>query len=321
MTQLDQLKQFTTVVADTGDFQAMRAYAPHDATTNPSLILKAVQKAEYRPLLEQAVRDARSNSVEDIIDAVLVAFGCEILSIIPGRVSTEVDARLSFDTEATVAKAKHLIALYEARGVARERVLIKIASTWEGIRAADQLRAEGIRCNMTLLFSLAQAVACAEAGVQLISPFVGRIYDWYKKQAGAAWDEAAMAGVNDPGVKSVTQIYAYFKQHGIKTEVMGASFRNIGQIQALSGCDLLTISPDLLAQLRASDAPLTRALDPANAAAQPAVHYDEAAFRFALNEDAMATEKLAEGIRLFAVDAAKLDALIDAQLAAPAASA
>ncbi|MEO1530519.1 MAG: transaldolase family protein, partial [Planctomycetota bacterium] len=184
-------KQFTTVVADTGDFQAMRAYAPHDATTNPSLILKAVQKAEYRPLLEQAVRDARSDSVEDIIDAVLVAFGCEIQSIIPGRVSTEVDARLSFDTEATVAKAKHLIALYEARGVARERVLIKIASTWEGIRAADQLRAEGIRCNMTLLFSLAQAVACAEAGVQLISPFVGRIYDWYKKDAGANWDPIA----------------------------------------------------------------------------------------------------------------------------------
>jgi len=310
MTQLDQLKQFTTVVADTGDFQAMRAYAPHDATTNPSLILKAVQKAEYRPLLEQAVRDARSDSVEDIIDAVLVAFGCEILSIIPGRVSTEVDARLSFDTEATVAKAKHLIALYEARGVARERVLIKIASTWEGIRAADQLRAEGIRCNMTLLFSLAQAVACAEAGVQLISPFVGRIYDWYKKSAGSSWDEAAQAGVNDPGVKSVTQIHAYFKQHGIQTEVMGASFRNIGQIQALAGCDLLTISPDLLAQLQATGARLERALDPAKAPAMPAIHLDEAAFRFALNEDAMATEKLAEGIRLFAVDAGKLDKLI-----------
>jgi transaldolase len=295
MTQLDQLKQFTTVVADTGDFQAMRAYAPHDATTNPSLILKAVQKAE------------------DIIDAVLVAFGCEILSIIPGRVSTEVDARLSFDTEATVAKAKHLIALYEARGVARERVLIKIASTWEGIRAADQLRAEGIRCNMTLLFSLAQAVACAEAGVQLISPFVGRIYDWYKKDAGANWDPVAQGGANDPGVQSVLRIYNYYKKFDYPTEVMGASFRNISQIVELAGCDLLTISPDLLAQLQQSDAPVERKLSPDNANAANIVRLpaDEKSFRWHMNADAMATEKLAEGIRLFAADAVKLEALIE----------
>jgi transaldolase len=314
MTQLDQLKQFTTVVADTGDFQAMRAYAPHDATTNPSLILKAVQKAEYRPLLEQAVRDARSDSVEDIIDAVLVAFGCEILSIIPGRVSTEVDARLSFDTEATVAKAKHLIALYEARGVARERVLIKIASTWEGIRAADQLRAEGIRCNMTLLFSLAQAVACAEAGVQLISPFVGRIYDWYKKDAGASWDPVAQGGANDPGVQSVLRIYNYYKKFGYSTEVMGASFRNTSQIVELAGCDLLTISPELLQKLADGTAPVTRKLSPdaARDSDLQKLNLDEKSFRFQLNEDAMATEKLAEGIRQFCADAVKLEGLIAA---------
>jgi len=227
-------------------------------------------------------------------------------------VSTEVDARLSFDKAASLARARRLIGLYEAAGIGRDRVLIKLASTWEGIQAAAELEREGIHCNLTLLFAFAQAVACGEAKVQLISPFVGRIYDWYKKSAGAAWDEAAMAGVNDPGVKSVSQIYAYFKQHGIKTEVMGASFRNIGQIQALAGCDLLTISPDLLAQLQASQAKLERALDPAKSAAMPAIHLDEAAFRFALNEDAMATEKLAEGIRLFAVDAGKLDKLIEA---------
>ncbi|CAJ0798450.1 Transaldolase [Ralstonia condita] len=318
MNQLDQLKQFTTVVADTGDFQAMRAYAPHDATTNPSLILKAVQKAEYRPLLEQAVRDARSGSVEDIIDAVLVAFGCEILSIIPGRVSTEVDARLSFDTEATVAKARHLISLYEARGMARERVLIKIASTWEGIRAADQLRAEGIRCNMTLLFSLTQAVACAEAGVQLISPFVGRIYDWYKKDAGAEWDPVAQGGANDPGVQSVVRIYNYYKKFDYPTEVMGASFRNTSQIIELAGCDLLTISPDLLAQLQATDSPAERKLSPdsANAANIVRLPADEKSFRWHMNADAMATEKLAEGLRLFAADTVKLEALIQPLLAA-----
>lgn len=312
MNQLDQLKSFTTVVADTGNFLQLAQFAPRDATTNPSLILKAVQSADYAPLLKATVEAHRGKPLDEIVDHVLVRFGLEILKVVPGRVSTEVDARLSFDKAASLARARRLIALYEAAGVKRERVLIKLASTWEGIQAAAELEREGIHCNLTLLFAFAQAVACGEAKVQLISPFVGRIYDWYKKSAGAAWDEAAMAGVNDPGVKSVTQIYGYFKQHGIKTEVMGASFRNIGQIQALAGCDLLTISPDLLAQLQASDAKLERALDPAHAPAVPAVHLDEAAFRFALNEDAMATEKLAEGIRLFAVDAGKLDKLIEA---------
>jgi transaldolase len=240
-----------------------------------------------------------------------VRFGLEILKVVPGRVSTEVDARLSFDVAATLARARRLIALYEAEGVSRERVLIKIAATWEGMQAARTLQAEGIRCNLTLLFSFAQAVACGQAGVQLISPFVGRIYDWHKKAAGAAWDEAASAGVNDPGVRSVSQIYRYYKQFGVKTEVMGASFRNVGQITALAGCDLLTISPELLATLQSSDAPLVRTLSPdaADASLQPIGH-TEASFRYALNEDAMATEKLAEGIRAFAVDAGKLDALI-----------
>jgi transaldolase len=312
MNQLDQLKAFTTVVADTGNFLQLAQFAPRDATTNPSLILKAVQSADYAPLLKETVEAHRGKPLDEIVDQVLVRFGLEILKVVPGRVSTEVDARLSFDKAASLARARRIIGLYEAAGISRERVLIKLASTWEGIQAAAELEREGIRCNLTLLFAFAQAVACGEAKVQLISPFVGRIYDWYKKSAGAAWDEAAMAGVNDPGVKSVTQIYGYFKQHGIKTEVMGASFRNIGQIQALAGCDLLTISPDLLAQLQASDAKLERALDPAHAPAMPAVHLDEAAFRFALNDDAMATEKLAEGIRLFAVDARKLDKLIEA---------
>ena len=310
MNQLDQLKAFTTVVADTGNFLQLAQFAPRDATTNPSLILKAVQSPDYAPLLQATVEAHRGKPLDEIVDQVLVRFGLEILKVVPGRVSTEVDARLSFDKAASLARARRIIGLYEAAGVKRERVLIKLASTWEGIQAAAELEREGIRCNLTLLFAFAQAVACGEAKVQLISPFVGRIYDWYKKSAGASWDEAAMAGVNDPGVKSVTQIYAYFKQHGIKTEVMGASFRNIGQIRALAGCDLLTISPDLLAQLQASDAKLERALDAAGAAAMPAIHLDEAAFRFALNEDAMATEKLAEGIRLFAVDAGKLDKLI-----------
>lgn len=312
MNQLDQLKAFTTVVADTGNFLQLAQFAPRDATTNPSLILKAVQSADYAPLLQETVAAHRGKPLDEIVDHVLVRFGLEILKVVPGRVSTEVDARLSFDKAASLSRARRLIGLYEAAGIGRERVLIKLASTWEGIQAAAELEREGIHCNLTLLFAFAQAVACGEAGVQLISPFVGRIYDWYKKSAGAAWDEAAQAGVNDPGVKSVTQIYAYFKQHGIKTEVMGASFRNIGQIQALAGCDLLTISPDLLAQLQANGSPLERALDPARAAAVPAVHLDEAAFRFALNEDAMATEKLAEGIRLFAIDAGKLDKLIEA---------
>lgn len=316
MNQLDHLKSYTTVVADTGNFLQLAQFAPRDATTNPSLILKAVLQPEYAPLLAETVAAHKGLALDEIVDRVLVRFGLEILKVVPGRVSTEVDARLSFDRAATVARARRIMALYEAAGIPRERVLIKIASTWEGIQAAAELEREGIRCNLTLLFSFCQAVACGAAGIQLISPFVGRIYDWYKKSAGAAWDEAASAGPNDPGVKSVAQIFNYYKKHGIKTEVMGASFRNIGQIQALAGCDLLTISPELLAQLQASEAALPRALDAeaARAADIPAVSYDEAGFRFALNQDAMATEKLAEGIRLFAVDAGKLDQLIEKSL-------
>ena len=312
MNQLEQLKAYTTVVADTGNFLQLAQFAPRDATTNPSLILKAVQSPDYAPLLQQTVAAHRAEPLDEIVDRVLVRFGLEILKVVPGRVSTEVDARLSFDKAATIARAKRLIALYEAAGIGRERVLIKIAATWEGIQAARELEREGIRCNLTLLFSFCQAVACGEAGVQLISPFVGRIYDWYKKAAGVSWDEAANAGVNDPGVKSVSQIYQYFKKHGVKTEVMGASFRNVGQIQALAGCDLLTISPELLAQLQAGEAPLTRVLDADAARAMdlPPLSFDEAGFRWALNQDAMATEKLAEGIRAFAVDATKLDQMI-----------
>jgi transaldolase len=312
MNQLDQLKQFTTVVADTGNFKELAAFAPRDATTNPSLILKAVQHADYAPLLAETVAAHRDARLDEVVDEVLVRFGLEILKVVPGRVSTEVDARLSFDTAATVARARRIMALYEARGIGRDRVLIKIAATWEGIQAARILEHDGIHCNLTLLFSFCQAVACGEAGVQLISPFVGRIYDWYKKSAGSAWDEAANAGAKDPGVLSVAQIYTYYKKFDIETEVMGASFRNVGQITALAGCDLLTISPDLLAQLQASDAPLTRALDPQAARTAPihATTHNEASFRLALNQDAMATEKLAEGIRAFAADAAKLDAMI-----------
>lgn len=313
MNQLDQLKALTTVVADTGNFLQLAQYAPRDATTNPSLILKAVQSPDYAPLLAATVAAHRSEPLEEIVDQVLVRFGLEILKVVPGRVSTEVDARLSFDMAASIARAHRLIALYEQAGIGRERVLIKLASTWEGIQAAAALEHEGIHCNLTLLFSFCQAVACGEAGVKLISPFVGRIYDWYKKSAGAAWDEAACSGVNDPGVKSVAQIYAYYKKYGIPTEVMGASFRNVGQIQALAGCDLLTISPDLLAQLQALDAPLQRQLsaEAAQGMSLEAHSYNEATFRFALNQDAMATEKLAEGIRLFAVDAGKLDQMIE----------
>lgn len=309
---LQQLNQFTTVVADTGDFRQLAQFTPRDATTNPSLILKAVLKPDYAPLLSETVARLPGRPLDEQVDAVLVRFGLEILQVVPGRVSTEVDARLSFDTAATLARARRLIAMYEAVGIARERILIKIAATWEGIQAARELEREGIHCNLTLLFAHCQAVACGEAGVQLISPFVGRIYDWYKKSAGAQWDEAAMAGANDPGVKSVSQIYTYYKKFGIATEVMGASFRNVGQITALAGCDLLTIAPELLAQLAASEAPLQRALnaDAAKAMDLPAVNYDEAGFRYALNEDAMATEKLAEGIRAFAVDAVKLEKLI-----------
>ena len=312
MDQLSQLKQHTTVVADTGNFKQLAQFAPQDATTNPSLILKAVQQPDYAPLLAETVAAHKAEALDAIVDQVLVRFGREILKVVPGRVSTEVDARLSFDTEATLARARRLIGLYEAAGISRQRVLIKIAATWEGIRAAEVLEREGIRCNLTLLFAFCQAVACGDAKVQLISPFVGRIYDWYKKSAGASWDEAARAGANDPGVQSVRAIFAHYKRHGVATEVMGASFRNVGQITALAGCDLLTISPELLAQLQAADAPVARAMDAqaAQALDLPAVHFDEASFRLALNEDAMATEKLAEGIRAFAVDSAKLDTLI-----------
>ncbi|MYZ53723.1 transaldolase [Malikia spinosa] len=312
MNQLDALKRYTTVVADTGDFLQLEQFQPRDATTNPSLILKSVLKPEYAHLLADTVARFRDRPLDQIVDRLLVRFGCEILGRVPGRVSTEVDARLSFDTAATVARAERLIELYQAEGVPTDRVLIKIAATWEGIQAAAQLEQRGIHTNLTLLFAFCQAVACGQAKVQLISPFVGRIYDWYKKQAGSSWDEAAMSGANDPGVKSVRQIYEFYKHFGIATEVMGASFRNVGQIQALAGCDLLTISPDLLSALSASEAPLARALDPEAAAALelPFVQYDEPAFRLALNQDAMGTEKLAEGIRAFCADAVKLEQLI-----------
>ncbi|MDO9293505.1 MAG: transaldolase [Hydrogenophaga sp.] len=312
MNQLDALKQLTTVVADTGDFNQIAAFSPRDATTNPSLILKAVQKPEYAHLLKDAVAKYGAQGLDEVMNRLLVSFGCEILKHIPGRVSTEVDARLSFDTEATVTRARRIIDLYQGEGVHIDRVLIKIASTWEGIQAAARLERDGIHTNLTLLFSFAQAVACGQAKVQLVSPFVGRIYDWYKKNAGASWDEAAMAGANDPGVKSVRAIYNFYKKHGIATEVMGASFRNVSQITALAGCDLLTISPDLLAQLAASEAPLAKALDAGAAKAMdiPFVTYDEAGFRFAMNEDAMATEKLAEGIRAFVVDTIKLESMM-----------
>jgi len=307
MNQLEQLRQYTTVVADTGDFQSIQRYTPQDSTTNPSLIVKAVQKDTYSSLLEKAVRDNREKSTEEIIDRLLVAFGCEILNIVPGRVSTETDARLSFDTEGSIRKGRELIALYEAAGISRERVLIKIASTWEGIEAARTLEKEGIRCNMTLLFSMAQAIACAEAGVQLISPFVGRIYDWYKKSTGSEY-----VGADDPGVQSVRRIYNYYRKFGYQTEVMGASFRNTSQITELAGCDLLTISPELLQKLSESDASLTRKLSPETAQADPVekITMDEKTFRFMLNEDAMGTEKLSEGIRLFCADTQKLEHMI-----------
>ena len=312
MNQLDALKQYTTVVADTGDFKQLAAYAPRDATTNPSLILKAAQKPEYAHLVQETVARYGSHGLDEVMNRLLVRFGCEILQHIPGRVSTEVDARLSFDTEATVTRARRIIDLYQGEGVHVDRILIKIAATWEGIEAAKRLERDGIHTNLTLLFSFCQAVACGQAKVQLISPFVGRIYDWYKKQAGAGWDEAAMAGANDPGVRSVRTIYNFYKKHGIATEVMGASFRNVGQITALAGCDLLTISPELLAQLAATESPLDRALDADAARGMeiPYVSFDERSFRYALNEDAMATEKLAEGIRAFAADTVKLEALL-----------
>ncbi|WP_250483341.1 transaldolase [Caballeronia sp. GaOx3] len=311
---LDQLKQYTTVVADTGDFQQFIQFKPQDATTNPSLILKAVQKDDYKPLLENTVKEHAKKPMPQIIDNLLVAFGTEILKIVPGRVSTEVDARLSFDTKASIDKGREIIKLYENAGVDRKRVLIKLASTWEGIRAAEVLQKEGIHCNMTLLFSLAQAVAGAPAGAQQISPFVGRIYDWYKKSAGAEWDDVKNGGANDPGVQSVRRIYSYYKKFGYKTEVMGASFRTVSQITELAGCDLLTISPDLLKKLADSNDTVERKLSPEAVKNENVekIAVDEPTFRFLVNDDAMATEKLAEGIRAFAADAIKLEKLITA---------
>ncbi len=317
LSSLQQLKQYTVVVADSGDFASIRQYAPQDATTNPSLIYKAVTMPEYKPILDGVIQDNRGlnlpkdQKIKQIVDELLVAFGAKILEIVPGRVSTEVDARLSFDTEASMQKARAIIGLYQKRGIAKERVLIKLASTWEGIKAAEVLTKEGIHCNMTLLFSLAQAIACAEARVQLISPFVGRIYDWYR-----AKEKKDYVGADDPGVQSVHKIYAYYKKFGFKTEVMGASFRTVNQIVQLAGCDLLTISPALLAELSKSDAPVPRQLSPEWAAGQDVarVEMNEKAFRWMFNEDAMAVEKTAEGIRLFAADINKLEAQIAAAL-------
>jgi transaldolase len=310
MNHLDSLKQYTTVVADTGDFESMREFEPQDATTNPSLILKAVQQEAYAPLLTQALEEVGPDaSTEAVIDRLLILFGREILEIVPGRVSTEVDARLSFDTEGTVAKARELIAAYEEKGTSRDRVLIKIASTWEGIQAAEILEKDGIHCNLTLLFSLVQAIACAEAKVQLISPFVGRIYDWYKADTGKEY-----TGQDDPGVQSVTEIYHYYKKFGYKTEVMGASFRNTSQIVELAGCDLLTIGTGLLDELQDTDGEITQKLDEARSkdADLEKIDLDEKTFRFLLNEDAMATEKTAQGIRAFSADIVKLEKLVEA---------
>lgn len=316
-SQLSQLKTLTTIVADTGDFESMRQYHPQDATTNPSLILKASQQAEYRHLVDQAISELKSSSlsgdalVEAIIDRILILFGKEILKIVPGRVSTETDARLSFDTEGTVSKARTLIALYEKDDISRDRILIKIASTWEGICAAKILEKEGIHCNLTLLFSLTQAIACADAKVQLISPFVGRIYDWFKAKTGEEY-----TGANDPGVQSVVSIYNYYKKFDHPTEVMGASFRNKGQIIALAGCDLLTISPGLLEELQNSNDPVPPVLTPesAHTSSIDPIQLDQKSFRYQLNDDAMATEKTAEGIRKFAVDMLALEDLIKVSL-------
>ena len=316
-SQLEQLKKLTTVVADTGDFESMKEFQPQDATTNPSLILAATTKPEYAYLVDKAIADRKgsgltdSRQIEDIIDHVLINFGLEILKIVPGRVSTETDARLSFDTQGTLDKARQLIRLYEQNRISRDRILIKIASTWEGIRAAEVLEREGIHCNLTLLFSFPQAVACAEAGVRLISPFVGRILDWYK-----ATNKRDYTAQEDPGVQSVTQIYLYYKKFNYQTQIMGASFRNKGEITELAGCDLLTISPALLKELSASTDPLPRKLDAsvAKTAACDQVSFDEKSFRFQLNEDAMATEKTADGIRKFSADIVKLEQAIAAKL-------
>ena len=310
MNLIDSLKRYTTVVADTGDFEAIAEYKPQDATTNPSLLFQAAKKPQYEHLVDDALHHAihfpgdRAARTEAFMDKLLVNFGCEILKIIPGRVSNEVDARLSFDIEGSLAKARKLVGMYEKKGIGRERLLVKLASTWEGIRAAEKLEREGIHCNLTLLFSFAQAVACAEAGVTLISPFVGRIYDWYKKQRGAD-----IPADDDPGVASVTRIYNYFKKFGYKTQIMGASFRKVDQIIRLAGCDLLTVSPDLLAQMEKTTGEITRRLnvESAQASDMEKVHLDEKTFRWKHNEDAMAVEKLSEGIRNFYADTCKLE--------------
>jgi transaldolase len=317
LSQLEQLKKFTVVVADTGDFESISEYQPRDATTNPSLIYAATQKEQYFHLLDKVLTDRKSSGlsgaaqIEDVIDHLLVEFGCEILDIVPGRVSTETDARLSFDRERSISKARHLIKLYEKRGIAKERILIKIASTWEGIAAGEQLEKEGINCNLTLMFSLPQAVRCAEAGIELISPFVGRIYDWYK-----AANKRDYSGAEDPGVQSVQEIYTYYKKFGYRTEVMGASFRNIGQILELAGCDLLTISPDLLEKLSESYEPVERKLGPNRSknADLKRLELDEKTFRYLFNDNAMATEKTAEGIRKFSADIVKLEKFIASKL-------
>ena len=317
LNQLEQLKKFTKVVADTGDFESIRDFKPQDATTNPSLIYAATQKEKYSHLLEEVLAERKNSGlsgaaqIEDIIERLLVRFGCEMLKIIPGRVSTETDARFSFDVEGSIEKARRFIELYKEQRIERERVLIKIASTWEGINAAEKLQKEGIRCNMTLLFSLPQAVRCAEAKAQLISPFVGRIYDWYK-----AANKRDYVGAEDPGVRSVQEIYSYYKKFGHPTEVMGASFRNVGEILELAGCDLLTISPELMAKLSQSHEPVERKLSPEKAKQSDIqrLELDEKKFRYLVNDDAMATEKTAEGIRKFAADIVKLEKFIASKL-------
>src|SRR5213592_875226 len=317
LNQLEQLKRFTKVVADTADFESIKDFKPHDATTNPSLVYAATQKQEYGRLLEEVLADRKKSGlsgpeqIEDICDHLLVQFGCDILEIVPGRVSTETDARLSYDVEGSIKKARRLIQLYEKRKIPRERVLIKIASTWEGLNAAEQLQREGIRCNLTLMFSLPQAVRAAEAKVQLISPFVGRIYDWYQKEYKRDY-----TGAEDPGVQSVTEIYTYYKKFDISTEVMGASFRNIGQIRELAGCDCLTISPELMEELSKSNEPVERKLTPekAKSAKIEKLELDEKKFRWMLNDNAMAYEKTGEGIRKFAADVVKLEKFVASKL-------
>ena len=317
LNQLEQLKKFTKVVADTADFESIKDFKPEDATTNPSLVYAATQKQQYGHLLDEVLADRKSSGlsgqaqIEDIIDHLLVQFGTDILEIVPGRVSTETDARLSYDFEGSINKGRQLIKLYEERKIPRERVLIKIASTWEGLNAAEQLQKEGIRCNLTLMFSLPQAVRAAEAKVQLISPFVGRIYDWYKRE-----NKRDYSGPEDPGVQSVQEIYSYYKKFGHKTEVMGASFRNVGQIRELAGCDALTISPELMKELAESQEPLERKLDPEKAkqAKIDKLEMDEKKFRWLLNENAMAYEKTGEGIRKFAADVVKLEKFVASKI-------